>query len=104
MIIERGVNMSTTPYNVYVYLPLELLGKDLTEIWDHLYYKLRQDYGDDLIYSNYTGEGCIEDASKVIFVYEFRDFESCRSAVKKCESLEIPYNYFMRYYAPDRID
>lgn len=96
--------MSKHPYNVYVYLPLELFDKDLTEVWNHLIYKLRQDYGNELIFSNYNGEGCIEDASKVVFVYEFRDFPSCKSAVDRCKALEIPYEYSMRYYAPDKID
>ena len=89
---------------VYVSLPREIMGNDLTEFWNHLASKIHQEYPDDCITSNYTGDGCLEDAKKVILIYEFRDFKSSRYDLRRCKELGIDFAYFNEYYSMANVD
>lgn len=88
---------------VFVSLPDEILGEDLTKFWNHLYDKMTQEYKGSVITSNYTGNGSIEDSDMVIFLYEFRNTKSCKRDKRRCDERNIPYNFFTKYYAPERI-
>lgn len=87
---------------LYVSMPSELFGQDLTDVWNRLEYKLKQEYRGWTITSNYTGVGRLEDADIVIFLQEYKENESCKRDMKRCRELDIQYNFFAKFYAPDR--
>ena len=88
---------------LYVSIPEELQSKDILALWNHLEKKLKQEYlGYDII-SNYLGNGTLEEAKVVVFLYEFKDTESCKRDMKRCEELGILYNFFTKFYAEDRL-
>ena len=87
---------------VHVCLPTEILGSNLSQFWSRLYTKMQQEYRGATITSDYTGDGRIEDSDVVIFLYEFKDKESYKRDIQKCRDLNISYNFFTKYYAPDR--
>ncbi len=86
---------------VYASLPLELFKDDLHCLWEHFNCKLHEQYPDCKITSNYTGDGSVEDSDIIIFVYEYRDYKSCREEFEKCRKLDKPYNFFTKIYRCD---
>lgn len=87
---------------IYVSLPEEILSNNLAEFWNHLEFKVRQEYPKAHIISNYTGNGSLEDADIVLFLYEYKDTESCKKDKQKCRDLDKIFNYFIKFYATDR--
>ena len=88
---------------VYASIPDEILGGNLTEFWNRYERKLRQEFHKDIILSNYTGEGTLEEADVVVFLYEYKDSESCKRDMQRCKDLGKQYNFFTKFYAPDRL-
>ena len=87
---------------LFISLPLELLKNNLTDFWKQLYPRVRQDYPDAKITSNYTGDGSIKDSDVVLFIYEFKDEESCKKDIQKCKELGKSYQFFKKFYSPNR--
>ena len=85
---------------VFVSLPLEILGDNLTQLWDHLKPRIQDKYPSAKILCNYTGEGTIEESDAVVFLYEFKDTKSCKDTIKRCNELDKPYSFFLQYYSP----
>lgn len=88
---------------IFIYIPAELLGGDLLRFYDHLTRKLAQDYLTASFTSNYTGDGTLETADQVVFLYEFKDNPSCQREMKRCEDLGITYTFFKNFYGQDDI-
>ena len=86
---------------VYASLPLELFDKDLRCLWADFNQKLQKQYKHATITSNYTGDGDIEKSDVVIFLYEFREYESCKKEYERCRELDIPYNFFTKVATSD---
>lgn len=87
---------------VHAFLPVELFKDDLSEMWDHLSHKLHENFPSAEISSNYTGDGDIESSDVIIFIYEFKEYESVRNAIEVCRRNNTMYNFFTKFYAPDR--
>ena len=87
---------------VFASIPDKLLKEDLTDFWNQYYAKLRRDYPEAKITSSYTGDGCIEDCDVVIFLYEFRNDESTKRDIARCDELCKMYNFYVKSYVQER--
>lgn len=87
---------------IFVSLPLEILENNLTDFWDHLHTRLKEDYPGAVIRSNYTGESTIKDSDLTLFIYEFKDEKSCKEDIQKCKQLGKPYKFYTRFYSPNK--
>lgn len=87
---------------VFVSLPMELLSNNLSKFWNQLEPKLRQEYPKAHITSNYTGDGTLESSDVVLFLYEYRHTDSCKKDMERCKELDKTFNFFTKFYAPDR--
>ena len=88
---------------VFAFLPTEILGEDLRQLWARFNKKLHENYKNAWIMSTYTGEGSLDVADIVVFLYEFKDHESVKIAVQKCKDLNITYNFYKGFYSPDEV-
>lgn len=89
---------------VYVSLPRDLFGKNLTDLWNQLYSRLVLDYKGATITSNYTGDGTLESADVVLFIYEFKDYKSYEPEIRYCEEHHKFYRFFKGLFEPLRLD
>lgn len=89
---------------VFAFLPTEILGGNLSKLWEQLERKLKENYKNAQITSSYTGDGSIETSNVVVFLYDFRDYDSCKIALQKCKDLGIVYNFFTKFYTPDAVE
>ena len=88
---------------LYMFIPTELLGNNLTNFWNHLERKLIQEYPNAYIMSNYTGIGTLEIADVVLFLYEYKDNDSCKQEMERCKNLGKMYRTFKKFYVADRL-
>lgn len=86
---------------IFVSLPVELLSENTDRYWRELYPKVQKEFPHAEISSSYCGNGSIEGADAIIFIYEYKDTKRCREDMERCRELNKPYNFFRKVYAED---
>jgi len=84
---------------IFVSLPEEILREPTVgKFWKELYPKIQREFPKSEISSSYCGNGSIESADAVIFLYEYKETKRCKEDLERCRKLDKPYNFFTKYY------
>lgn len=87
---------------IYIHMPEEYFGRNLTPVLNHTIEQLKQEYRRDHFVSNYTGDGTIESSDMVVVLKEFSELPSSKKTIEYCKKHKKKFHVSRIFFQPER--